>query len=347
MKKGFAASIGAILLALLLLVSPIAGLAEETAAACEVCGALTLDGCTCPPVEKEATPAAEIVDPPAPEPPVEETPAPTPVPTVQPTEAPTPVPTERAVFKVSYDFNGVKMLMEVREGDLVEPLEVKPYLEGYVFLHWYDVLTESEIPFEFGIPAARDIELKPFFVLPTDERLIVEETPTQEPPADTTWIEDEPAYVEPTPVPEIPTQLDNGATVVGAVEGLSNGLVLLVVENPGAETADVSGDPAPDAETGEAGETTLDVPVPAVVLRTVSVIIDAPKDLQYGDTVTLRGVLTGYDSMLIALQWEYDAGAGWTEVPGATGLHHSFVLAEDNAGFQWRLTVTLLSDEPI
>lgn len=56
-----------------------------------------------------------------------------------------------------------------------------------------------------------------------------------------------------------------------------------------------------------------------------------------GKTVRLTSRLTGFDGLVYGLQWQYNDGSGWTDVPGANGQEYAFTVNADNAGWQWRL----------
>ena len=60
-----------------------------------------------------------------------------------------------------------------------------------------------------------------------------------------------------------------------------------------------------------------------------------------GETITLTSVLTGFDGLTYAMQWQYDDGSGWKNVDGATGDSYSFIADDNNIYFQWRLEVAL------
>ena len=77
--------------------------------------------------------------------------------------------------------------------------------------------------------------------------------------------------------------------------------------------------------------------------RHVGVLIEADFPLSFGQQVTLCGNLTGYDDAQYALQWQYQTEAGWVDVPGGNALRHSFILDTTNAGYNWRLQVTVAS----
>lgn len=77
--------------------------------------------------------------------------------------------------------------------------------------------------------------------------------------------------------------------------------------------------------------------------RSVDVLIEADFPLTLGQQVTLCGSLTGYDDAQISLQWQVQSGAGWVDIPGGNALRHSFTLDAVNAGYSWRLQVTVAS----
>lgn len=80
-----------------------------------------------------------------------------------------------------------------------------------------------------------------------------------------------------------------------------------------------------------------------VAQRRVDVLIEADFPLTFGQQVTLCGNLTGYDDAQISLQWQYQTETGWVDIPGGNTLRHSFTLDAANAGYNWRLQVTVAS----
>jgi len=80
---------------------------------------------------------------------------------------------------------------------------------------------------------------------------------------------------------------------------------------------------------------------------TLAASIGPGENAAYGDILTLTGVLTGYEGVAYTLQWQYDAGGGWADLQGETGLSYSFALNEQNVHWGYRLVVTQTPAEPL
>lgn len=67
------------------------------------------------------------------------------------------------------------------------------------------------------------------------------------------------------------------------------------------------------------------------------VVLAGGEPVYYGDTIHLTGQPGNPDALPYTLQWQCDAGSGWQNIEGATEGEHSFVLAEENAAWHFRL----------
>ncbi len=54
----------------------------------------------------------------------------------------------------------------------------------------------------------------------------------------------------------------------------------------------------------------------------------------------LMARLSGFEDAQVRLQWQYNDGVEWKDVPDASEDEYRFVVTEDNAGYQWRVKVT-------
>ncbi len=82
--------------------------------------------------------------------------------------------------------------------------------------------------------------------------------------------------------------------------------------------------------TSQASDLVLAFTRPATTAPAVS----GPAAAAVGDAVTLTYTPAGnYES----LQWQVDTGAGFADIPGATGLTHDFTAAADDDGNQYRM----------
>lgn len=136
---------------------------------------------------------------------------------------------------------------------------------------------------------------------------------------------------------EILGQLDNSArvTVLG-VEGdwvnIRTGDIVGYVNSKylaiDTETAAPEETPSPE-----------DTPAPE---RSIKIHDNVGSMVHYGDQITLTGVLTGYDDLSYALQWQIrDDGGSWRDISGANDTSYSFELSADNATSEWRLVVDI------
>lgn len=114
-----------------------------------------------------------------------------------------------------------------------------------------------------------------------------------------------------------------------------------VVANPDDSHLEETGDPDDEAaedtggEEDEAAET-------EPVARDITIASDIPDVLHKGDTITLTAVLTGYDDVQTALQWQYDDGSGWQDAPGETGVTCTFEASPITLSYRWRVNVTVV-----
>lgn len=84
---------------------------------------------------------------------------------------------------------------------------------------------------------------------------------------------------------------------------------------------------SPDAEVQENG-------------RSVSMAVVGGTNLMAGDSVTLLGLLSGFDGMDVTFQWQYLADGEWVDISGAIGQAHTFTLDTENAFYSYRLVVS-------
>lgn len=75
--------------------------------------------------------------------------------------------------------------------------------------------------------------------------------------------------------------------------------------------------------------------------RSVNVYSDMSNTVQEGDVITLTGELIGFEGKDVSLQWQYDDGWSWVNVPGAEDLTHSFAATYESINTSWRLSVNV------
>lgn len=73
--------------------------------------------------------------------------------------------------------------------------------------------------------------------------------------------------------------------------------------------------------------------------RKVNIYSDMGDTVYEGDIITLTGELVGFDSQDVRVQWQFDNGMQWVDVPGANQLTHSFVATAETVDYSWRLSV--------
>lgn len=76
--------------------------------------------------------------------------------------------------------------------------------------------------------------------------------------------------------------------------------------------------------------------------RSVNIYSDMGDIVREGDIITMTGELIGFTKVEVELQWQYDNGMTWTDVPGANSMKHSFVATAETIDYSWRLSVTVV-----
>ena len=74
--------------------------------------------------------------------------------------------------------------------------------------------------------------------------------------------------------------------------------------------------------------------------RSVNIYSDLGDTVREGDIITITGELIGFNSENITVQWQFDNGFNWVDVPGANKLTHAFVATAETVNYSWRLSVT-------
>jgi len=73
----------------------------------------------------------------------------------------------------------------------------------------------------------------------------------------------------------------------------------------------------------------------------VEIFSSLDEQVSMGETIRLTSVLSGFDGIEYALQWQYNDGSGWKNIPGATEGHYEFKATLETVQYAWRLTVTI------
>ena len=107
-------------------------------------------------------------------------------------------------------------------------------------------------------------------------------------------------------------------------------------------TAEASVTVAPTAEVEEDDQLVSVIEDEKDAKRSVSIYASYQGDyVSYGDTITLKAVLKGYEGTSYRLQWQVSKdGSSWKNVSGEIGLTYSIVVSEDNANNCYRIAVT-------
>lgn len=106
------------------------------------------------------------------------------------------------------------------------------------------------------------------------------------------------------------------------------------------ETTEVE---AIDEETAEE-EPAEEEEVAEEVERSVTIYVVGGNDkpVYYGDTVTLKAKMVGYDDVKYTVQWQYSTDdENWHDVSGATSESMTLVISEENAAYYWRMNVEI------
>lgn len=102
------------------------------------------------------------------------------------------------------------------------------------------------------------------------------------------------------------------------------------------EAAAAEETPAPEAETDPE-----EAPVIDVSKLKVEIFTTQGDAVMLGETITLSCKLTGFEGLTYKVQWQFNDGSGWQDMPEATEETYSFAADEDNVSYSWRLAVSL------
>ncbi len=80
----------------------------------------------------------------------------------------------------------------------------------------------------------------------------------------------------------------------------------------------------------------------AVLNRRVNIFSSLDATTQEGEPVLLWCELIGFDNSYLALQWQYDMGAGWKDIQeGGNGLSYTYIATKHLLECSWRLVVRI------
>ncbi len=97
------------------------------------------------------------------------------------------------------------------------------------------------------------------------------------------------------------------------------------------------------APTEEVAPEALPTEESAIDLSNVSIAVKClnGSSAKLGDTITLSAEITGLDGVAYSMQWQYLAGGEWHDLSGANSTTCQFTLTQENAGYAWRLALTI------
>lgn len=78
--------------------------------------------------------------------------------------------------------------------------------------------------------------------------------------------------------------------------------------------------------------------------RSVNIYSDMGDTVREGDIITMTAELVGFDDVDTSVQWQFDDGFTWIDVPGATRLTHAFIATAETVNYSWRLSVAVHED---
>lgn len=97
------------------------------------------------------------------------------------------------------------------------------------------------------------------------------------------------------------------------------------------------------APTEEIAPEALPTEESAIDLSNVSITVKClnGSSAKLGDTITLSAEVSGLDGVAYTMQWQYLVGGEWHDQSGANSSTCQFTLTEENAGYAWRLALTI------
>lgn len=233
---------------------------------------------------------------------------------VIPTDPPVVVEVEKPIYKITWlDADGELFLEEeIQEGQPIMQPTSAPSLDGHEFIGWVDADAagaQGDEPFVFGSPAEKDTVLLPLFI----EIIVPEEEPT---------IEEKKAPDVGVPGLPPPTVEEN---FLAKREEKLGGMDVLIIDES------LLGNELPEE-------------APEPLALGINVFSTHKACMQAGDTVELWAELVGFYESDATLQWQYaERGSEWVDVPGATGLTHSFAVTGETINYGWRLVATSIN----
>ncbi len=204
--------------------------------------------------------------------------------------------------------------LELNDGEKIEvPALLNPMKVGHNFLYWADVTSILHEEYEFGKAVRGELNLKAEFEpIPV---VTVEETE------------------EETEEEEM-VGLEMAAVEEEELEDDEDELEIIIIDEEDLESAGMF--ELEDDIVPLAGPSTLQ----SLPQRSVKITSNLGASVNENDTITLRGELIGFDGCEVTLQWQFNNGAGWTNLEGANDVTCSFPANSDTLNCDWRLAVS-------
>ncbi len=229
-------------------------------------------------------------------------------------------PATFAVKFVNWDDTEI-VVFTMNDGDILSlPEFLNPVREGYELDCWMDINAMVEESFEFGKAVTCDLTLRAAFVEIVAAAPVEAIVPSAQDDGENTLLDDE---------NEVADQK------AGAAKGEPE-LVVIIID-------DLEEEDEGDDELFVIDDDIVPLAGPAVVQveREVNIYSNLGSCINENELVTLMGELVGFDGLSVTLQWQYDAGMGWTDVEGANDITFSFPANAETINNAWRLAVTI------
>ena len=161
-------------------------------------------------------------------------------------------------------------------------------------------------------------------------------------PADAV-VEETVFYVQPTAQTEQTPATETTPAQTPADEETQTAADEATLAPEATDAPETTAEPAPQ-ETDTATTVPENTAAPAqAASQSVSVHMQVPQNLQYGDEITLTATMTGFDNTNYAVRWQFTRdGQTWQDADGSgsDSTTFRFAVSDQNVGTGWRLAVT-------
>lgn len=276
--------------------------------------------------------------------------------------------------KMLDSYGNILEVLQVEAGETLQSSSIAvPMMEGYAFAYWVDVATGN--PFSFSKQIDHNITLKTCYVLveaSTDAYTAQEDADEttesgvteQEPIVYTIRFLDSYGNVLITMYLEAGQETHDPGISVPEMEGyafafwanVGNGapftfgtaadqnitlktcyvkLDEIMAEEPNTDENQADGSEGAENDTEDTANED--------VFRAVRVVVVGGPVLTMGESVTLMGILDGFEDMNATFQWQSQTeGDEWADIPGAANQNYTFKLDDASAYLDYRLLVSVL-----